>query len=55
MPIKLTVALLKKPANLLKRHTSTAIFLGVTKGVECLQQNIFDRLRLLDFNSEQVK
>ena len=28
---------------------------GVTKERECLQQNIFDSLRFLDFDSEQVQ
>ena len=34
------------------RDSSTETFLGVTKGIECLQWNIFDRLRFLDFDSE---
>ena len=34
------------------RDSSTETFLGVTKGTECLQRSIFDRLRFLDFDSE---
>ena len=37
------------------RDSCTEIFLGVTKRIECLQQNTFDRFHSLDFDSEQVQ
>ena len=48
----------KKPGNLLERHKKTQaqkFFLGVHKRIECLQRNIFDRFRFIDFESEQVQ